>query len=455
MNVRTAIERLLEATAAQTAIKVRIDRLRTDLHREAVTRWQADGAAPTWKAKGLGTVRLDGADADRRAKVVDASEFTSWLAQRQPAAVDARIRLHPDQLEPALEALRFAGVTVTGADLDADPHVTADILANLHLTIEGGDVYEGDQDPVTRQWETVVAHTLDNTTGELVQVPGIGAHPPAPPKLVVSLDAERKRQLLEDAIAELEVEEADERVETELAAEPSAHREPYVGTGADGARRSAEIDRSEADGYDRGDPRINERLMSAERWELQAADLEDAVATPLLSDAEAATVARFEAAPDPFARPEICPDCQEVICDADCRTAAANGWPTEAPHPLAGAEVISSGPITLEVHDVVVAPEHVAAFAEPVTQPVEDTTPAIEVDVEDLRSIGDAPQARDAARRMLAKLAANPTAWDQAKAADLHNYAQLADLGLPRGKLAKAVLHTRVLAQLAAHGIPT
>lgn len=52
------------------------------------------------------------------------------------------------------------------------------------------------------------------------------------------------------------------------------HRRPYVGEGADGARRSAEIDRSEADGFDRDDPWRDERLASAEQWDAQAVDLD-------------------------------------------------------------------------------------------------------------------------------------------------------------------------------------
>lgn len=28
-------------------------------------------------------------------------------------------------------------------------------------------------------------------------------------------------------------------------------------------------------------------------------------------------------------RPTVCPDCAELVCDDDCPTAAANGWPTE------------------------------------------------------------------------------------------------------------------------------
>lgn len=52
-----------------------------------------------------------------------------------------------------------------------------------------------------------------------------------------------------------------------------AHREPYVGEGADGCYRSAQIDREEADGLDRSDPRHDEVLASAEAWEQQAAQV--------------------------------------------------------------------------------------------------------------------------------------------------------------------------------------
>lgn len=48
-------------------------------------------------------------------------------------------------------------------------------------------------------------------------------------------------------------------------------REPYVGSGIDGALRSARIDESEADGLDQADPRRDELLESASRWRDQAA----------------------------------------------------------------------------------------------------------------------------------------------------------------------------------------
>lgn len=54
------------------------------------------------------------------------------------------------------------------------------------------------------------------------------------------------------------------------------HRNPYVGAGADGARRSAQIDREERDTLDAADPRHGVLEQGARRWEEQAASLEAA-----------------------------------------------------------------------------------------------------------------------------------------------------------------------------------
>lgn len=52
------------------------------------------------------------------------------------------------------------------------------------------------------------------------------------------------------------------------------HRNPYVGSGADGARRSAQIDRDERDMLAADDLRRPLLEASALRWERQAEDLE-------------------------------------------------------------------------------------------------------------------------------------------------------------------------------------
>lgn len=55
--------------------------------------------------------------------------------------------------------------------------------------------------------------------------------------------------------------------------EPDDYRAPYVGAGADGSRRSAQIDREEAD-VERDPERRELILASAARWEEQARRLE-------------------------------------------------------------------------------------------------------------------------------------------------------------------------------------
>lgn len=58
-----------------------------------------------------------------------------------------------------------------------------------------------------------------------------------------------------------------------MASTNTRHRNPYVGAGEDGARRSARIDRDEADGLSWLDPRRDELVASAQRWEQQAHEL--------------------------------------------------------------------------------------------------------------------------------------------------------------------------------------
>lgn len=54
----------------------------------------------------------------------------------------------------------------------------------------------------------------------------------------------------------------------------SAARRPYVGEGADGARRSAQIDRDEAATLEPGERR-QALMASAARWDRIARELED------------------------------------------------------------------------------------------------------------------------------------------------------------------------------------
>ena len=70
-----------------------------------------------------------------------------------------------------------------------------------------------------------------------------------------------------------------------MSTSPVPLRNPYVGDGADGARRSSQIDQEEADCLPRGEQR-DHCLLSAERWILQAEYLEPSTAGMLRGAAE-------------------------------------------------------------------------------------------------------------------------------------------------------------------------
>lgn len=53
----------------------------------------------------------------------------------------------------------------------------------------------------------------------------------------------------------------------------SEYRTPYVGEGADGAKRSAAIDREEADTHPNGGREWKRCMRSAHAWDEQAAEL--------------------------------------------------------------------------------------------------------------------------------------------------------------------------------------
>jgi len=72
------------------------------------------------------------------------------------------------------------------------------------------------------------------------------------------------------------------------------HRIPYVGDGAEGALRSAEIDRTELEGLDQDDSRVPELRASIDAWEAQAT---------ALAQADAAAEAILAAACDPVPLP--------------------------------------------------------------------------------------------------------------------------------------------------------
>lgn len=188
MDVRATLASLLDATAAKAAVEARIGVLRDRLDVEARRRWTEEGAAPTWKAAGLGSAAWEGADAPAKPHVRDAAAFAGWLAQQRPAEVVATIAVEADALAEALDALRFAGVAAS-ATVEARPAYLAAYLPTLALDLaeEGAELT-----------------AVDPATGEVV--PGLGATRGAP-RLVVRLDRERKAAAVAEAMDAAEAED--------------------------------------------------------------------------------------------------------------------------------------------------------------------------------------------------------------------------------------------------------
>lgn len=204
-NVNRLLTALLEATAEQTAAKARIDKLRDAMADEARRRYIADGMAPSWKSRELGTVRMD-PPGDPRPTVRDDDAFGSWLAQRHPDYCRAVIEVDPTTLDDALGALDLAGV-----ERIAPPRVaytkTAldDALAGLNVEPSGDN---RDADLV-----------IDHETGEVLDLSATGLTVTrTDARLVVTLDPAAKR----DAIADAELRARDEIIDATIDDEPEA-----------------------------------------------------------------------------------------------------------------------------------------------------------------------------------------------------------------------------------------
>lgn len=331
MRVDLVIRKLLTATAEKTGAERRIALLRDQLDREARRRYSEEGAAPTWKAPRLGVVRLDPKDA--KPYVDDAQAFANYVAERHPDEVEATITLPAASLEAAIDALDFAGVGDYRALLEVREPFRTKLLEELKVeTTAAVDPSPSGDSPVEVAYSAL--RLLDETTGEVEAVAGVKVHPPGA-TLVVTLDRDAKARAIADADAAFEVEQADDRVDTDdntigasalagpgvadgstLAADLAAadYREPYVDDPdpVTAALRSADVDREELDtlptgphqpGYDAAAGRRVRLEESIRRWEAQAARLRDAQVAerepaPELSAAERAIVDRFDAAPD-------------------------------------------------------------------------------------------------------------------------------------------------------------
>jgi hypothetical protein len=203
VKIDEILQRILGATADKARAEAVIARLREGLHAEAMRRFRDEGAAPSWKARGLGSARLDGADAPPKVFVSRDGEFADWLAQRQPESVVATLTVPADRLADALDALGFAGVDAT-AQVVTGP-------AALTWVDEHTRAVQLEED----RW-SVVAVDEDGKRTDEGEIPGLLASRSAP-RIVISLAPEVKAQAVSDALAELDVADADARVLDEIA----------------------------------------------------------------------------------------------------------------------------------------------------------------------------------------------------------------------------------------------
>ena len=182
MQIDLALQQLLGATQDQARAKATVDTLRAELEVEAKRRVEQDGAAPTWKAAGLGTVRWD-VPADPAVTVTKPAELASFLAERDPAAVVATITVSADHLEAALSALTFSGVPA-----EAEVTLVPDLVQRWLQ--EAAEVHPADTGTGYAVSEVV---RTEHGLARGVSVPGVEASRKAP-RLVVTLEAARKRE---------------------------------------------------------------------------------------------------------------------------------------------------------------------------------------------------------------------------------------------------------------------
>lgn len=194
IRIPDLLDGILEATALEASAKARIAAIRAALEDEARRRHAAEGAAPSWKAAGAGTVRFD-PPGDWTPTVADPRAFGSFVAEHYPTEATAVLRLPAADLEAALAALAFAGIGHA-----EEPRVEVrDAWQTAYLKGLTVDVEETDHDEAGNVLERTF--TLVDDEGLLVE--GLTGTRSAG-KLVVSLDRDRRVAAIDTARAEAE-----------------------------------------------------------------------------------------------------------------------------------------------------------------------------------------------------------------------------------------------------------
>lgn len=171
INARGLLTEVLHIDAKLDAYKTRRAELRGLLETEALARYEAEGAAPSWKVARLGSATLCAADADPVVNVTDDDAYAEWVLNNHPTEAEVVLRI-PGPLADADQVRELVAVLTTiGCRVDIEP--AAAFLAAIEKT--------GRAD--------TEAGILIDKSGEIV--PGVTVTKKAP-YLRVTLDAEAK-----------------------------------------------------------------------------------------------------------------------------------------------------------------------------------------------------------------------------------------------------------------------
>ena len=96
INVAETLNELLEMTSYEAGLKERISRLRARLSDAARSRWEEEGAAPSWKRAGVGMASW--LVPEPRPVVVDDTAWLAYVRDRSPDDVETLERVRPNIL---------------------------------------------------------------------------------------------------------------------------------------------------------------------------------------------------------------------------------------------------------------------------------------------------------------------------------------------------------------------
>jgi hypothetical protein len=202
MELKDVFPRYMEVRAELQRWQDLHDLLRAEVDRLAKQEWQVR-SAKSWKASGIGDLRLDGTDSPPQVIIDDPAAFASYVAQQDPDLVVATITVPAGQLEDALDAMRFADVPVDKSQVVVPPGVSkAWVKGNTRPVADVTN--EGDQQRwVVQQTRTLIVEGEEKTTVVTDRVPGLAAFK-AGPTLKVILDPALKEQIGKGAAADLD-----------------------------------------------------------------------------------------------------------------------------------------------------------------------------------------------------------------------------------------------------------